>query len=129
MTTSVPRSYHFQLSYAQLLKSNNFRRCSNFTGKATGSKYPNYKNSYAFSSLSRHIQRVKKQINLRDEHGTTHRWLTVPEVCDFLSISKSTFYKWRMLGIAPLAKRLPNGDLRIRQDWLNEYMSELPEER
>jgi predicted DNA-binding transcriptional regulator AlpA len=72
---------------------------------------------------------VKKQINLRDEHGTTHRWLTVPEVCDFLSISKSTFYKWRMLGIAPLAKRLPNGDLRIRQDWLNEYMSELPEER
>ena len=128
MATVVPRSYHFQMNYAQLSKQYNFRRWYDFTGNVSESKHADYKNSYAFSSLPRHLQRVKKKINRPDELWASYKWLTVPEVCEFLSISKSTFYKWRMLGTAPIAKRLPNGDLRIRQDWLNNFMSELPEE-
>ena len=52
------------------------------------------------------------------------RWLTTPEVCEFLSVSKSTYAKWRQRGIAPEAVRLPNGELRTRQDWLDSFLLE-----
>ncbi|MFI5545594.1 helix-turn-helix transcriptional regulator [Streptomyces sp. NPDC051815] len=50
--------------------------------------------------------------------------LTVPEVCDELGISRSTFYDWRQKRRAPRCIKLPNGDLRVRRTdleiWLNE---------
>jgi len=40
--------------------------------------------------------------------------ITVPEFCLLVGVSKDTFYKWRQIpGAAPLARKLPNGSLRI----------------
>ncbi|KOU20075.1 helix-turn-helix transcriptional regulator [Streptomyces sp. WM6368] len=50
--------------------------------------------------------------------------LTVPELCDELGVSRSTFYDWRQKRRAPRCIKLPNGDLRVRRTdleiWLNE---------
>ncbi|MCX4629819.1 MULTISPECIES: helix-turn-helix domain-containing protein [unclassified Streptomyces] len=50
--------------------------------------------------------------------------LTVPEVCDELGVSRSTFYDWRQKRRAPRCIKLPNGDLRVRRGdleaWLND---------
>ncbi|MCQ4080767.1 helix-turn-helix domain-containing protein [Streptomyces sp. RB6PN25] len=49
--------------------------------------------------------------------------LTLPEVCEELRITRSTFYDWRQKGRAPRCIKLPNGDLRIRRSdfeiWLD----------
>ncbi|MEU6008787.1 helix-turn-helix domain-containing protein [Streptomyces sp. NPDC047453] len=50
--------------------------------------------------------------------------MTVWEVCaELKGISRRTFYRWRELGEAPQAFKLPNGELRVwRSDfnaWLN----------
>ncbi|MYW04500.1 helix-turn-helix domain-containing protein [Streptomyces sp. SID3343] len=50
--------------------------------------------------------------------------MTVKEVCaELKGISRRTFYRWRELGKAPAAFKLPNEELRIwRSDftaWLN----------
>ncbi|KOV04069.1 excisionase [Streptomyces sp. XY511] len=46
--------------------------------------------------------------------------MTVPEVLSELKgISRRTFYRWRELGLAPEALKLPNGELRVwRSDFL-----------
>jgi predicted site-specific integrase-resolvase len=51
--------------------------------------------------------------------------MTVREVLAELNgVSRDTFYRWRQLGVAPAALRLPNGELRIRRrdflHWLEE---------
>ncbi|WP_426363916.1 helix-turn-helix transcriptional regulator [Streptomyces sp. E-08] len=50
--------------------------------------------------------------------------LTVPELCDELGISRSTFYDWRQKQRAPRCIKLPNGGLRVRrvdlEIWLND---------
>ena len=71
--------------------------------------------------LRMNIEKALKQTYL------DKKWLSVAEVCQFLGISKSTFYKWRQIGEAPESRRLPNGDLRIREDWLVEFLMALPE--
>lgn len=52
-----------------------------------------------------------------------HAMLTIPEICDELQISRSTFYEWRQKGRAPRCITLPNGSLRVRRSdfdsWLN----------
>ncbi|MFE9019604.1 helix-turn-helix transcriptional regulator [Streptomyces sp. NPDC007808] len=50
--------------------------------------------------------------------------MTVPEIlAELKGISRRTFYRWRELGQAPQAFKLPNGELRVwRSDftaWLN----------
>ncbi|GAA2599099.1 helix-turn-helix domain-containing protein [Dactylosporangium fulvum] len=54
--------------------------------------------------------------------ASSGRHLTIPEVCDDLGISRSTFYDWRAKRKAPPCFKLPNGDLRIRradyESWL-----------
>ncbi|MFI8911755.1 helix-turn-helix transcriptional regulator [Streptomyces sp. NPDC053513] len=51
--------------------------------------------------------------------------LTVPEICEELGISSSTFYDWRLKRRAPRCIKLPNGALRVRRVdlelWLNEH--------
>ena len=54
-------------------------------------------------------------------------WMTVAEVCKRLGISRSTWDKWHATGRAPRAKKLPNGSLRIREDWLVTWIDDLPE--
>jgi predicted site-specific integrase-resolvase len=58
--------------------------------------------------------------------NSTPTWLTVADVCATLSITRDTLYKWRGRGLSPRFKKLPNGDLRCRVDWLDEWLEELP---
>jgi excisionase family DNA binding protein len=53
--------------------------------------------------------------------------LTLAEVCEELRISPSTFYDWRAKRRAPRCLKLPNGDLRIRRDALDEWLDEREE--
>jgi predicted DNA-binding transcriptional regulator AlpA len=54
--------------------------------------------------------------------------LTVRQVLDELGgISRRTFYRWRELRIAPRCIRLPNGELRVRRDVLNDWLDKRPE--
>jgi excisionase family DNA binding protein len=50
--------------------------------------------------------------------------LTLAEVCEQLSISRSTFYDWRAKRRAPRCIKLPNGDLRIRQSDLDHWLDD-----
>ena len=69
-----------------------------------------------------------KKSKLNVDEWVGQKWLTVKEVCEILAISKSTFYKWRQVDRAPQTRRLPNGDLRIREDWLSVFLADLPED-
>jgi excisionase family DNA binding protein len=51
--------------------------------------------------------------------------LTVDDVCGELSISRSTFYDWRVKGRGPRCYKLPNGDLRIRRSDLDQWFESL----
>jgi len=51
--------------------------------------------------------------------------LTVAEVLAELRVSRSTWYYWRQVGKAPRAIKLPNGELRIRQSVLREWLGRL----
>lgn len=54
--------------------------------------------------------------------------LTVTEVLDELNgVARSTFNKWRALGIAPRCIKYPNGDLRIRRSVLQAWLAEREE--
>lgn len=47
--------------------------------------------------------------------GRSAQHLTVPEICEELQITRSTFYDWRAKGRAPRCIKLPNGEVRIRR--------------
>ncbi|MCX5248951.1 helix-turn-helix domain-containing protein [Streptomyces sp. NBC_00201] len=54
--------------------------------------------------------------------------LTVRQVLEELGgISRRTFYRWRELRIAPACIRLPNGELRVRREALNDWLAERAE--
>lgn len=50
------------------------------------------------------------------------RHLTVEALCQELNISRRTFYEWRAKNRAPRCIKLPNGELRIRQDDLDDWL-------
>ncbi|MFJ4731579.1 helix-turn-helix transcriptional regulator [Streptomyces sp. NPDC088770] len=50
--------------------------------------------------------------------------LTLAEVCEELSVSRSTFYDWRAKRRAPRCIKLPNGDLRIRRSDLEHWLDD-----
>jgi predicted DNA-binding transcriptional regulator AlpA len=55
--------------------------------------------------------------------------LTVAQVLATLgNVSPRTFYRWREIGKAPPAVRLPNGELRIWRSDLNAWLDRLREE-
>lgn len=54
------------------------------------------------------------------------RWLTVDEVCTELRIARSTWEKWRQKDAGPKVVKLPNGQLRIRSEWLDTWIDEQP---
>ena len=54
--------------------------------------------------------------------------LTVAEVLEELNgVARSTFNKWRALGIAPRCIKYPNGDLRVRRSALLSWLAEREE--
>ena len=57
--------------------------------------------------------------------ATNLRWLTTSEVCERLGVSYHTWSKLRQRGCTPRVSKLPNGELRVREDWLHDFMSEL----
>ncbi|MEV7445217.1 helix-turn-helix domain-containing protein [Streptomyces sp. NPDC091204] len=50
--------------------------------------------------------------------------MTAQEVIADLRVAPSTFYRWRQLGKAPRAIKLPNGDMRIRRSEYERWLSE-----
>jgi predicted site-specific integrase-resolvase len=53
--------------------------------------------------------------------------MTVREVLAELNgVSRDTFYRWRQLGVAPPAIRLPNGELRVRRGDFQRWLDNLP---
>ncbi|MER5464084.1 helix-turn-helix domain-containing protein [Streptomyces sp. NPDC002668] len=50
--------------------------------------------------------------------------MTIPEVIADLKVAPSTFYRWRQLGKAPRAIKLPNGDVRIRRSEYERWLTE-----
>ncbi|MYT24533.1 helix-turn-helix domain-containing protein [Streptomyces sp. SID7760] len=50
--------------------------------------------------------------------------MTAEEVIADLRVAPSTFYRWRQLGKAPRAIKLPNGDMRIRRSEYERWLSE-----
>jgi len=52
------------------------------------------------------------------------RLLSVARVLAELDVPRSTFYKWRRLGIAPRCIKLPNGEVRIRRADLDAWLAE-----
>jgi excisionase family DNA binding protein len=53
--------------------------------------------------------------------------LTIPELCNELGISRSTFYEWRAKGRAPRCIKLPNGEIRIRRTEFERWLDSLEE--
>jgi len=60
----------------------------------------------------------------KTQNSDVNDWLTPTEVCERLSISYDTWAKWRQRGVAPRTTRLPNGQLRTRTDWLEDFMDD-----
>lgn len=64
----------------------------------------------------------------RDVRTRPAELLTVRQVLDELGgISRRTFYRWRELRLAPTCIRLPNGELRVRRDVLNDWLEDRAE--
>jgi predicted DNA-binding transcriptional regulator AlpA len=49
-------------------------------------------------------------------------------LADLGGVSRNTFYRWRQLGRAPRAIRLPNGQLRFRRRDVQRWIDSLGEE-
>jgi predicted DNA-binding transcriptional regulator AlpA len=62
--------------------------------------------------------------------GGSGGWLSLEEFCEELGVPRSTAYKWCAAGPAsgkfPRYRRLPNGRLRIRRDWLEQWLDGFP---
>jgi predicted DNA-binding transcriptional regulator AlpA len=64
----------------------------------------------------------------RDNRAKSGELLTVRQVLDELGgISRRTFYRWRELRLAPACIRLPNGELRVRREALDEWLEQRAE--
>lgn len=62
---------------------------------------------------------------LRRADGGREGLVTVGEFLELVGVSRRTFNRWRELGTAPQAIKLPNGQLRMRQgdveSWLTDH--------
>ncbi|WP_432019353.1 helix-turn-helix transcriptional regulator [Streptomyces sp. 1222.5] len=64
----------------------------------------------------------------RESRAKATELLTIRQVLEELGgVSRRTFYRWRELRLAPACIRLPNGELRVRRDVLNEWLEERAE--
>jgi predicted DNA-binding transcriptional regulator AlpA len=62
--------------------------------------------------------------------GNQKVWLSLEDFCEELELPRSTAYKWCAAGPAsgkfPRCRKLPNGRVRIRRDWLEAWVDGLP---
>jgi predicted DNA-binding transcriptional regulator AlpA len=67
---------------------------------------------------------------VRRRGGAQKVWLSLEDFCEELEVPRSTAYKWCAGGPAsgkfPRCRKLPNGRVRIRRDWLEEWVDGLP---
>lgn len=60
-------------------------------------------------------------------------WLSMEDFCAELGVSRFTAYKWSSAGPEsgkfPSYRRLPNGTIRIRRDWFEEWLDGLARAR
>ena len=54
-------------------------------------------------------------------------WLTVDDILADLGVKRRTWQRWRELGRAPEAIRLPNNELRIRRSVYEAWLAALEE--
>lgn len=54
---------------------------------------------------------------------SSSRLLTLPEVCERLGVSRSTFYDWRQAHKAPPCLILPNTQIRVRESDLDTWVA------
>lgn len=56
-------------------------------------------------------------------------WLSMEDFCRELGVAPSTAYKWSASGPNsgrfPRFRKLPNGSIRIRRDWFDEWVDGL----
>ena len=57
--------------------------------------------------------------------SVSKRHLTIAEVCEDLDITRSTFYEWRAKRKGPPSFKLPNGEVRIRRNAYEDWLSSL----
>jgi len=50
--------------------------------------------------------------------------VTVEEFLELVGVSRRTFNRWREMGTAPQAIKLPNGQLRMRQGDVESWLSD-----
>jgi hypothetical protein len=50
--------------------------------------------------------------------------LTLAEVLAELEVPRSTFFRWKALGIAPKTIKYPNGSLRVRRAVLDAWLAQ-----
>lgn len=61
----------------------------------------------------------------KDTDTRSDEWLTIDEVCQIVKIGRRTFERYMSLGTGPRVKRIAgNGPIRIRRDWLDDWMEE-----
>lgn len=61
--------------------------------------------------------------------GAARSWMTMDDFCVELGVAPSTAYKWSaagpLSGKFPRFRKLPNGSIRIRRDWFDEWLDGL----
>ena len=58
----------------------------------------------------------------------TRRSLTLAEFLEAEQVAKSTFFKWKALGLAPATYKLPNGQIRIRWSAYEAWLANLEDQ-
>ena len=65
------------------------------------------------------------RIPARSDRG----WMSLQDLCHELDVSPATAYKWSASGPEsgrfPKFRKLPNGSIRIRRDWFEEWVNGL----
>jgi hypothetical protein len=59
--------------------------------------------------------------------GVDLRWFTIAEIATMLKVSVHTVRKWSARGAPwfPEFRRLPNRQIRVREDWLRAWLDQL----
>ena len=52
----------------------------------------------------------------------TNKLLSVDETCKALGVARSTIYDWWATGRGPRYIKLPNRQIRVPQEWLDDWL-------
>lgn len=68
-------------------------------------------------------------MDARASTAERQQWMSMDDFCAELGITASTAYKWSSRGSHsgrfPAFRKLPNGSIRIRRDWFEEWLDGL----